>query len=226
MNGPLYELKDITQVYSRRTVLDVPHLRIEPGAILGITGPNGCGKSTLMRLLAFVEAPASGVVRFKGRQTSLKDSLVRRQVSMLGQIPYLLKRSVMSNVAFGLKVRGVDEIAPRVHRGLEMVGLDPARFATRSWDELSGGEAQRVALAARLVLEPEVLLLDEPTASLDRESAEMVKSAALQAKARWQTTLIVVSHDLEWLAAIAERTLSLRDGRVVDRTLHPVRLAQ
>jgi tungstate transport system ATP-binding protein len=214
MSAALYELNDIRQVYGGRTVLSIDELCFEPNAIIGLTGPNGCGKSTLLRILAFLESPAQGSVRFKGAPMSPGDKDIRRRVTMLGQIPFLLKRSVMANVAYGLKVRGSDDITSLVHQGLEMVGLDPARFASRSWHELSGGETQRVALAARLVLKPEVLLLDEPTASLDSESAELVKSAALQARKQWNTSLVVVSHDHDWLDTITDRTVRLKEGRV------------
>jgi tungstate transport system ATP-binding protein len=214
MSGLLYELHDIRQVYGERMVLELDTLRIEANTIIGLTGPNGCGKSTLMRILAFLEPPAQGTVLFRGRQTTPGDGQIRRRVTMLGQIPFLLKRSVLANVAYGLKVRGEQQIVSKVDSALEMVGLDPATFSARSWHELSGGEAQRVALAARLVLKPEVLLLDEPTASLDRESAELVKSAALQARTMWKTSLVVVSHDLDWLSAITDRTLALKEGRI------------
>jgi tungstate transport system ATP-binding protein len=214
MSTALYELNDIRQVYGGRTVLSIDELCFEPNAIIGLTGPNGCGKSTLLRILAFLESPAQGSVLFKGAPMSPGDKDIRRRVTMLGQIPFLLKRSVMANVAYGLKVRGSDNVTSLVHQGLEMVGLDPARFASRSWHELSGGETQRVALAARLVLKPEVLLLDEPTASLDSESAELVKSAALQARKQWNTSLVVVSHDHDWLDTITDRTVRLREGRV------------
>jgi tungstate transport system ATP-binding protein len=214
MSGLLYELSDVRQAYGNRMVLEIDGLNIEANTITGLTGPNGCGKSTLMRILAFLEFPAHGTVLFRGRKTTPDDWEIRRRITMLGQVPFLLKRSVQANVAYGLKVRGSSKIVSQVNSALEMVGLEPAKFSARSWYELSGGEAQRVALAARLVLKPEVLLLDEPTASLDKESAELVKSAVLQARANWKTTLVVVSHDLDWLSTITDRTLKIRDGRI------------
>jgi tungstate transport system ATP-binding protein len=98
-----------------------------------------------------------------------------------------------------------------------MVGLAPGRFARRSWRELSGGEAQRVALAARLALKPRVLLLDEPTNNLDQESATRIKDAALAARDAWGATLVVVSHDLSWLTTVADRMVVLADGRITDQ---------
>jgi len=216
MSDPLYHLENVRQVYGDRTVLDVDQLEIEARSIIGLTGPNGSGKSTLMRILAFVEAPAAGRMTFQGRPRHQVGLALRRQVTMLSQEPYLLKRSVRANVAYGLKIRGISDAGPRVDEALRQVGLDPSRFADRSWRELSGGEAQRVALAARLVLRPRVLLLDEPTTSLDRESARRIKEASLAARKEWGTTLVVVSHDMAWLESVCDNILVLADGRLVD----------
>jgi tungstate transport system ATP-binding protein len=92
------------------------------------------------------------------------------------------------------------------------LGLDPDTFARRQWDELSGGEAQRVALAARLVLNPRVLLLDEPTASVDARSSELIRSASLRARNDWGTTLVIASHDREWLYDVCDEVLHLFKG--------------
>ena len=214
MNERLYHLENLTQVYGDRTVLDVDRLDIEIQTITGLIGPNGSGKSTLMRILAFLETPATGRVAFQGQPFSKVPLDLRRQVTMLSQEPYLLKRSVQANVSYGLKLRGIPDTVHPVNRALLKVGLDPARFSHRSWRELSGGEAQRVALAARLVLKPKVLLLDEPTASVDRESSELIRHAALDARNRWGTTLIIISHQLTWLRQIADRILSMDYGRL------------
>lgn len=214
MNRSLYHLENLTQVYRDRTVLDVDHLNIEVQTITGLIGPNGSGKSTLMRILAFLEKPAGGRVTFQGKPLSQVSLDLRREVTMLSQEPYLLKRSVQANVSYGLKIRGMSNTRHPVHRALEKVGLDPARFSQRSWRELSGGEAQRVALAARLVLKPKVLLLDEPTANVDRESSELILRAALDARNQWGTTLIIISHQLTWLRQIADHILALDYGRL------------
>ena len=134
--------------------LAVDRLDIEPGSIAGLAGPNGSGKSTLLRLLAFLETPASGTLTFMGNPVPGKPNGVHRQVTLLVQEPYLLKRSVHANVAYGLKARGESGITKKVNHALEIVGLSPDEFSHRQWYELSGGEAQRVALAARLVLKP------------------------------------------------------------------------
>jgi tungstate transport system ATP-binding protein len=139
---------------------------------------------------------------------------LRRRITLLTQSPYLLKRSVLGNVAYGLKIRKEKQVEEKVSAALEMVGLSPARFLRRKWHQLSGGERQRVALASRLVLQPDVLLLDEPTSNLDQESTILTRQAVLRAREHWGTNLIIVSHDLEWLTQVSQTTLSMHKGRI------------
>ncbi|OBQ50231.1 ABC transporter ATP-binding protein [Halodesulfovibrio spirochaetisodalis] len=210
----LYELTDITQVYGGRTVLTIDSLSLEAGTITGIFGPNGSGKSTLMRMLAFLEAPQSGQLRFQGSNTDIADTTLRREVTLLTQQPYLLKRTVQENIEYGLRIRGTENISGIAESVLEEVGLAPGSFLSRQWFELSGGEAQRVALAARLAVRPSVLLMDEPTSSLDEESTERIRNAAIHAKTEYHTSLVIVSHDREWLTSVSDRTVLIRNGRI------------
>lgn len=216
MSSSLIKLFNVRQRYGGRTVLSVDRLAIEPGSIVGLAGPNGSGKSTLLRLLAFLEAPSSGTLTFMGEPTSIKPNGVHRQVTLLVQEPYLLKRTVHANIAYGLKVRGETEVSTRVNRALEMVGLNPELFVQRKWFELSGGEAQRVALAARLVLKPKVLLMDEPTASLDGKSATLIRQAALAARKDYGASLVIASHDMAWLNAVSDHIVHLEHGTITD----------
>lgn len=210
----LYELEDVRQIYAERVVLDIKHLIVHEGEIIGIYGPNGSGKSTLLKTMALVESPAGGKVLFKGKPAHPNALHCRRQVSLLSQSPYLLKRSVLNNVAYGLKIRGLSDKKKKSREALSMVGLDPQEFSGRLWYELSGGEAQRVALAARLVLQPKALLLDEPTAYLDKKSSEKIRSAALFAQQKWGTALILVSHDQAWLSSVCGRILKMHNGQL------------
>ncbi len=134
---------------------------------------------------------------------------------MLPQEPFLMKRSVLKNVSYGLKLRGNDtEFVDKVKQALSLVGLDSETFAERHWNALSVGETQRVALAARLVLKPKALLLDEPTASVDAASAQLIKEATLRARQELGTTLIIASHDWQWLHEICDEILHLFKGRI------------
>jgi energy-coupling factor transporter ATP-binding protein EcfA2 len=178
----IYYLSNIKKYHKSQLAVDIESLTFSPGSITGLIGPNGSGKSSLLRLLAFVDSPSEGSIFFKSRKTAPFDASVRFQVSLLPQEPYLMKRSVFDNIAYGLVLRGIDRSAhaKAVADALALVGLSDEEFAGRSWYQLSGGEAQRVALAARLVLRPDVLLLDEPTASVDAASAQQIKASALR----------------------------------------------
>ena len=183
-------------------------------SVVGLVGPNGAGKSTLLKILALLIPPTRGRILVDGREAA-DPAGWRGRITMLLQEPYLLQRSVFDNVAYGLRIAGQsDGVRDRVDRALEAVGLDPAGFARRSWRELSGGEARRVALAARLALRPLALLLDEPTAGVDAPSAELIKKAALEARDAWGTTLLVASHDIDWLNGTADALVHLAAGRL------------
>jgi tungstate transport system ATP-binding protein len=212
----VYQINDVRHRYAVEPVLRVDSLTIRQAAIVGLIGPNGSGKSTLLRLLGFIEKPSQGEIMFKGRPAGPFSKAVRFQVTLLGQEPYLMRRSVFKNIAYGLELRGSrDNLRSRVSEALSWLGLPAEVFADRQWSELSGGEAQRVALAARLVLKPKVLLLDEPTASVDAVSVERIKAAALKARDEWGTTLLIASHDWQWLYEVCDEVVQLFNGRLV-----------
>jgi tungstate transport system ATP-binding protein len=212
----LYELRNISHTYDGRQVLAIDRWQAPERCVVGLCGPNGSGKSTLLKMLAFALRPTMGRVFFDGRQAAPFSKHVRTQVAMLPQDSYLFRRSVSANIAYGLRIRKqtADE-TDRVRQALDWVGLPPDRFAQRPWFALSGGEARRVALAARLVLRPRALLLDEPTTSVDSASAWLIKEAVQQAHQKWGTALIIASHDMAWLQEICGQTLHLFNGSIM-----------
>jgi len=211
----IYQLKQVCHFYGNKKVLDIGQMDIPRGSILGISGANGSGKSTLLKLLAFAMAPGQGQIRFNGRPEVPMSPRIRSRVTLLTQTPYLLKRSVLDNVTYGLKIRKKsNQLRERSARALTAVGLDPDGFSGRMWHELSGGEAQRVAMAARLVLKPDALLLDEPVASVDTRSAALIRKASLAARDDWGCTLIIVSHDLSWLHEVSDTRISMAGGKI------------
>ena len=218
MDTPIYEIRSLKHSYGGQAVLSIDHLTVKQANIVGLVGPNGSGKSTLLRLLGLIERPSQGNILYNGQFVEPFSDEARFHITLLPQEPFLLKRSVFKNVSYGLKLRGNSgDTADRVNEALSLVGLSSEDFAQRPWYALSGGEAQRVALAARLALKPKVLLLDEPTASVDAVSAQLIKEATLRARQELGTTLIVASHDWQWLYEICDEILHLFKGKIFGR---------
>jgi tungstate transport system ATP-binding protein len=212
----LYELNNIEQYYDGKKVLNIDNLSLYENQIIGFFGPNGSGKSTLFSLLSFICKPSKGEITFNGICNKKIDLETRQSIVMVPQHPYLLKRTVFENIAYGLKLRNqVENLKKDIDEALNLVGLDNS-FANRKWSQLSGGEAQRVALAARLILKPKVLILDEPTAGVDTNSAQLIKEAILCAKQKYNTSIFISSHDHNWLNHICDRRVALFQGNLVE----------
>jgi len=214
--GIIYHLEGLQQTYNGRTVLDVDQLGVRRGEILGLVGPSGAGKSTLLRLFAFLERPSAGLLTYKDRpcDDSWPDLNSRRRVTMVFQNPHLLRRSVRDNVAYGLNLRGRENGRHDVAAILEQLGLgDLAHVHAHT---LSGGEAQRVALARALVLQPEILLLDEPTANLDPYNIKLIEKIVRRTNHENGTTVIVVTHNIFQARRLAGRVGLLLSGHLVE----------
>jgi tungstate transport system ATP-binding protein len=210
----IYELENLRQVYGGRTIVDIPALQVAEGEILALVGPSGAGKSTLLRLLNFLEMPSSGAIRFAGRLVQGTAPLdVRRQVTTVFQRPILQRTTVRNNVAYGLRLRGLD-VDGRVDEALARVGLE--KLARQSAGTLSGGEMQRVALARALVIEPRVLLLDEPTANLDPHNVSLIESLIRDQNRSCGITVVVVTHNVFQARRLAHRTGLLLNGSLVE----------
>ncbi len=210
----LYRLEGVRQTYGARTVLDLTNLEVHRGEVLGIVGPSGAGKSTLLRLLNFLEPPTAGALTFDGqRQNGAPPLATLRRVTTVFQRPVLLDRTVAENVAFGLGLRGRAD-AGRVAAALDQVGLTPlARAQAR---KLSGGEMQRAALARALVIEPEVLLLDEPTANLDPYNIGLIETTVATLNRERGTTVVLVTHNVFQARRLADRVALLLEGQLVE----------
>ncbi len=210
----LFSVRDLSFSYGSRKVLQVPGLDIRTGEVLALVGPNGSGKTTLLKILNDLLRADSGSVLFKGRPSAGNPRLRSGSV-YVHQSPFPLAGTVHRNIAFGLRARRLpdSEIRLRTREALERLGL--AGFGRRDAKRLSGGETQRVALARALVLDPEVLLLDEPTAQADRASAERIREVLADIAARGRTTIVFSSHDAAFAEALADRAAYLEDGRLV-----------
>ncbi len=212
----LYRLESIRKRYGGMEVLAIPALEIGEGGFHYLTGPNGSGKSTLLGILAFLLPPTSGNLYYSGARIEWGGVglvALRREVTLLHQSPYLFDGTVLSNVAYGLKVRGIDGEArkTRTREALKMVGLEG--FEERRARALSGGESQRVALARALALAPRVLLLDEPLANVDRESADVIRAVIAALPARG-TTVIMTTHDPDVPGRLNGEAIYLEEGRL------------
>ena len=191
-------------------------LEVVRGELLCLVGPTGAGKSTLLRLLAALEAPRSGRLWFSDcRLDSHGVPLeVRRRITLVFQRPLLLAGTVRANVEYGLRLRGRDRHAPQVEAVLERLRLSD--LALRSARTLSGGQMQLVALARALVLEPEALLLDEPTANLDPARVALVEEVIGEVHRQQGTTVVWATHNLFQARRLAQRVALLLDGRLVE----------
>ncbi len=213
----LYDVRQVTKSYDGRRVLTVERLQIRHGEILAVVGPSGAGKSTLLRLLNFLEPPDTGTITFRDHTFGPGEAMpvsVRRLVTTVFQRPLLLNRSVWANVEYGLKLRGNRDVDERIAAALRQVGLEEmARQPART---LSGGEAQRVAVARAMVLEPQVLLLDEPTANLDPYNVGLIEEIIRQLNAEEEVTQVLVTHNVFQARRLAQRVVFLLEGDVIE----------
>ena len=211
----LFELRDITKSYNNTRVLAIPHLAIKQGGVYGIMGPNGAGKTTLLSIVALLLTPTSGTIYWEGANIATLDrNQLRRKVTLITQNPYLFHTTVENNVVYGLKMRGIkgEERRKKMKTSLALVGLPG--FAKRMARELSGGEAQRVAIARALALDPQVLLLDEPTANVDRHGVEQIELILRELNEKLGITIIVATHDVNQVHRLSDEVIYLFDGMI------------
>lgn len=205
------EIKGLTKTFGERTVLDVESLMLESGLSYALVGPNGSGKSTLIRMLSGVEAATAGHVDVFG--DAKREDLA---VGYMPQKSYVFGFSVFKNVALALSSSGLgkDEVSARVKQALDMVGM--ADMADARGSGLSGGEAQRVALARLLVQDLDVVLLDEPTASMDITGTMLVEDALKSYRERTGCLMLIATHAPSQAHRISDKAVMLSAGRVVE----------
>ncbi len=213
---PILSVRNIQKSYNGHVVLDIEELDFLPQRIYSLVGPNGCGKSTLLQILALLMKPTAGALLYQEQTIPWKRrglQKVRRQVTLVHQSPYLFHRSVRYNLAFGLKVRGIhgDEQHRRIHEALDLVGL--AGFGRRNARELSGGEQQRVAIARALLLQPKVLLMDEPTSNMDKNSIETF-DALIPTLIERDITIIQATHMPDQPQRLGSEIITMDQGRL------------
>ena len=199
-----------------RTLLSVPSLEIYRGEVLAIIGPNGAGKSTLLQSLACLREPTSGVLHFDGQTIDLHNPPLtfRRRLAVVFQEPLLFDATVFENVASGLKLRGVARTTTRERVLPWLEQLSIAHLVQRQARTLSGGEAQRVSLARALVLDPDLLLLDEPFSALDPLTRESLLETFHRLQRQTQVTTLFVTHDRLEALRLGSRVAVLDEGNI------------
>ena len=212
----LYRLHNLQKSYGSNFTLHVQQLDVRRGEVLGLLGPTGAGKSTLLLLLGGLENPTGGEIRFDDSPFVSTDLPLptRRRITLVHQRPVLLSGSVWLNVEYGLRLRGSRDRSRKVKGVLDRLGL--TKIASQSSQTLSGGQTQLVALARALVIEPEVLLLDEPTAQLDPAHVTLVEETIRQVQQDRRMTIIWATHHLFQARRVAVRTALLLNGQLVE----------
>ncbi|MFM1651822.1 phosphate ABC transporter ATP-binding protein [Brevibacillus sp. B_LB10_24] len=215
-------LKHLNVVMEKKSILIVEQISLSCGKIYGIVGPSGSGKSTLLRVVNLLQKPHAGTMNYWGEEVDLaslphaKALAIQRQMAFVAQQPVMFHTSVFDNVAMGLRYRKLDRktIRQRVSEALELVDLGDRIHQQAA--TLSGGEAQRAALARAIVLKPRLLLLDEPTASLDPANVSIFEQVIKGIHRQTGMTIMIVTHNLPQAKRLADHCLFVHKGRIVE----------
>jgi putative ABC transport system ATP-binding protein len=197
------------------SLVDGVSVGIQPGDVVAVVGPSGAGKSSFLRLLNRLDEPTEGTVFLQGvdyREIPPQD--LRRQVGMVMQSPYLFSGTVADNLRFGPQQRGENLSPEAIEQLLGRVNL--SGYAERDVGKLSGGEAQRISLARTLANEPGILLLDEPTSSLDENTQQDVEKLVCDIIRDGALTALIVTHDKDQARRMARQAMVMESGRMVD----------
>ena len=215
-------ISNLVHQYNGKTVLDIDYLSFTRGSIYAVLGHNGSGKTTLLTILGLLLKPSAGKVFFEGKDIYLHSASItamRSKISTVIQNPLLFDTTVENNIAYGLKIRGIPKADRKrtVHDCLQLVGLEG--FEKRKAKELSGGEAQRIAIARALAIKPQVLFLDEFTANVDEKTIALLEDVITRVNRTDRSTIFLVTHDTHQAYRLADEVINLFQGRVVRPSL-------
>jgi len=213
----IIEIRNLAVERGRVMILNVPSLVVKEGEILSLIGPNGAGKTTLLQTISYLLKPFQGEILFRGKKVETNHSAFkyRRKLAMVFQEPLLFDTSVFNNVASGLKIRGMkrSDIRERVMQQLDRFGI--SHLSHRSVKTLSGGEAQRTSLARAFALRPEILLLDEPFASLDPPTRNSLIEDLEHILQQTRTTAVFATHDRLEALRLSDRIAVMDEGKIL-----------
>jgi tungstate transport system ATP-binding protein len=206
-------LEDVTKDYHTVKALNSVTFNAEGGKIIVLIGVNGAGKTTLLRIIAGLENPDKGTIFYNGKSLSAKE--LSQIATLVFQRTAMFSRSVYDNLAYGLEIRGKKdpEIKEKITQALNTVGL--RNFEKRKAKKLSGGEQQRIALARAFLLEPTILLLDEPTANLDPNSATIMERAIMNRRKK-DNIIIMATHNLSQARRLGDEIVHMYNGKIIE----------
>lgn len=207
--------KGIAKKYNGNAVLAECSFSFGPGGVYALMGPNGSGKSTFLRICALLEKPDGGEVVFSsGTDVITKDINLMRRITLLLPETGVFNASVFSNAAYGLKIRGMRrrDYQRRVEIALAMVGLAEKR--SQNGLTLSSGETRRLGIARAMLVEPDIIFLDEPTASIDRKNTVLIEKIIMSMRREGGPLVLLTTHDGAQAERLADRVLLLKDGRI------------
>lgn len=212
-DAPLLATQNLTRVVDGKTLVENVSIEVHPEELFVVFGPSGSGKTSLLRLLNRLDEPTGGTVLLDGTDyRTIPPRTLRQRVGLVPQAPTLIDGSVAENVAWGPTLREEPVDCERLEELLDRLGLDG--FAEREADRLSGGEAQRVAIARTLFNDPDIVLLDEPASSLDAAAADRVETLLADVMDAYSLTAVLVTHDADRARRLGTRGMRLEGGRV------------
>jgi tungstate transport system ATP-binding protein len=209
-------ISNIYKSYNGRSVLKGCSFSFDRGGIYVLTGHNGSGKSTLLRICALLEPPDRGEINYlSGSNIIKKDTELKRRMTLVLPKVGVFNTTVFKNVAYGLKIRGIkgNKMEERVNKALDFVGL--AHKKDQNALTLSSGETQRLGIARAMAIEPEILFLDEPTASVDMENTEIIENIILNMKRKDKSTIVITTHDMSQAERLGDTMLIMSEGRII-----------
>lgn len=206
------KIENLKKQYGEKVVLDIKDLEIESGKITGITGPNGCGKTTILNIIGGIDREYEGRITYDSK---ILENEIRDNMTYVFQKPYLFRRSVHDNIIYPLKIRKYDKIKIKKLLKETIKNLDIEELMDLKAHKLSGGESQKVALARALIYNPKILLLDEPTSNIDPEYINTMEREILKFHEETKGTIVIVTHNIEQSKRLCHNIINFDSGKVV-----------